>query len=120
MHAQSFVWWPGISRELINMVTYCGVCTREASLRKEPMMASPLPDYPWQVVGSDLFTLKNTQYLLVVDYFSRYPEIVELSSTTSTDVITALKTMCLHGLVSWKLSVVIIGRNIAQRSSAAL
>ena len=93
MRAQSSVWWPGISRELTDMVTYCGVCAREASLRKEPMMASPLPDYPWQVVGSDLFTLKNTQYLLVVDYFSRYPEIVKLSSTTSTDVITALKTM---------------------------
>ena len=47
-------------------------------------MISPLPDYPWQVIGNDLFKLKGVIYLLVVDYFriSRYPEIAKLTSTT--------------------------------------
>ena len=48
---QTSVWWPGISRELTEMVTGCSVCARDAALRKEPMMLTPLPDYPWQVVG---------------------------------------------------------------------
>ena len=56
-------------------------------------MATPLLDYPWQVVGSDLFFFRNIQYLLVVDYFSRFPEIIRLSSSTSANVIQALKTM---------------------------
>ena len=40
-------------------------------------------EYPWQEVGTDLFTFKNSIYLVVVDYFLRYPEIACLTSTTS-------------------------------------
>ena len=29
-------------------------------------------------MGSDLFEFKGTHYLLVVDYFSQYPEVVKL------------------------------------------
>ena len=54
-------------------------------------MPTPLPDYPWQVIGSDLFQVKNDQYLLTADYFSRYPEVIKLTSTTSAAVIVALK-----------------------------
>ena len=50
----------------------------------------------WQLVGTDLFELDKCQYLLVVDYFSRYPEVVKLSSTTSNQVIAALKTIFAH------------------------
>ena len=53
-------------------------------------MTSPLPDYPWQVIGIDLFELKGVTYLLVVDYF---PEIAKLTSTTSLTVINVLKSI---------------------------
>ena len=55
------------------------------------MIPTPLPDYPWQVIGSDLFQVKNDHYLLTADYFSRYPEVTKLTSTTSAAVISALK-----------------------------
>ena len=35
-------------------------------------------------------------YLIVVDYFSRYLEVVQLKSTTSSSVIKALKAMFSH------------------------
>ena len=31
-----------------------------------------LEEYPWQVVGIDLFEIDEVHYLLTVDYFSRY------------------------------------------------
>ena len=63
------------------------------------MIVSPLPDYPWQVIGTDLFELEGVTYLLVVDYFSRYPEVKQLKSTTSTAVIHALKAIfSTHGI----------------------
>jgi transposase InsO family protein len=55
-------------------------------------MPTPLPDYPWQKVGSDLFELNGKPYLITVDYFSRYPEVTTLPSTSSLSVITALKS----------------------------
>ena len=44
-----------------------------------------------QIVGSDLFHQKGTTYLLIVDYFSRYPEIVKLTDTTSKGLVAALR-----------------------------
>ena len=43
-------------------------------------------------MGADLFELKGIKYLLVVDYFSRYVEIVKLTSIYSGAVIAHLKT----------------------------
>ena len=62
-------------------------------------MTSELPKYPWQVVGKDLFELNKSNYLLVVDYFSKYPEVLQLKSTTSVSVISALKSVfSRHGI----------------------
>ena len=44
-------------------------------------------------IGSDLFDLEGVTYLLVVDYFSRYPEVIRLNTTTSQAIISALKSI---------------------------
>ena len=56
-------------------------------------MTSTLPDYPWQKAATDLFELKGATYLVVVDYFSRFPEVIQMKSTTCRGVISALKTL---------------------------
>ena len=84
------VLWPGVMHQIIQLVQICRVCAKESRQGKEPLMTSELPKYPWQVVGTDLFELK-ANYLLVVDYFSRYPVVLQLTSTTSVSVISALK-----------------------------
>ena len=54
---------------------------------------------PWQRVGSDLFQLHRHTYLLVVDYYSRYPEVIKLTSTTSQSIITSLSSIfARHGI----------------------
>ena len=66
------------------------------------MIASQLPDYPWQVVGSDLFQLSGDHYLLVAEIWSsnsRFPEVVRLPSTTASTVVSALKAIfARHGI----------------------
>ena len=63
------------------------------------MQTTPLPDHPWQKVATDLFEWKNSSYVLVVDYYSRYIELAKLSSTTSYAVIKHLKSFfSCHGI----------------------
>uniref|UniRef100_A0A8C5G7Q6 Integrase catalytic domain-containing protein n=1 Tax=Gouania willdenowi TaxID=441366 RepID=A0A8C5G7Q6_GOUWI len=56
-------------------------------------MPTDLPERPWQKLGADLFTLKDKSYLLLIDYFSRFVEIAQLSPTRSVNVIVHLKSM---------------------------
>ena len=57
------------------------------------MISSILSEYPWQKVGSDLFHLNGATYLLTVDYYSCYPEIVKMISTTSESTNKALHSI---------------------------
>ena len=93
LRAQSSVWWPGIYCKIKDFVSQCPECCRDTVLSKEPLLTTQLPDYPWQKAGTDLFMLNGATYLLVVDYYSRFPEVVQLQSTTSQSVINALKAI---------------------------
>ena len=64
------------------MIEHCSVCVKHSTPHREPLMPTVLPDYPWQCVAMDLFVLNGVNYVVIVDYFSRYPEVIKLRSTT--------------------------------------
>ena len=98
--AKNFVWWPGLSREIQDLVQQCRVCTLQRDSKPEPLITTPLPDPPWQIVATDLFELKGIDYLIIVDYFSRYVKVAAMQKTTkSSEVIRALKSIfARHGI----------------------
>lgn len=106
LRVSSSVWWPGISKQVENFVTRCPTCMKNMPPPVEPMLQSSLPSHPWEKVGADLFQLKDSTYLLVVDYYSRYVEIQKLTSITSAGVISALKAIfSRHGIYLLSLGV---------------
>ena len=87
------VYWPGLNADIEQYVRSCQTCARNMpSNQREPMISHEIPCLPWQKVASDLFTLNNNDYLVTVDYHSRFFEVVKLSSTTSKAVISKLKS----------------------------
>ena len=90
--ARISVWWPGISKQIKECDKKCQHCAKLNRPRKEPLIPSALPVYPWQKVGADLFVFDRATYIVIVDYFSRYPEVIKLTSITSQSIIAALKT----------------------------
>ena len=93
------VWWPGVSQEIADMVKSCNICRIHQPTQHEPLLPSICPDRPWQRVATDLFYWKNSNYLLMVDYYSRYIEIIKLDDTTSMGIINALKSIfARHGI----------------------
>ena len=87
------VWWPEVSSQMETFVRQCSTCAQLHPPTKELMLPSALPKHPWEKVASDLFEFKGKQYLLVVDYYSRYLEVIQLTATTSSSVISPMKSI---------------------------
>ncbi|XP_049276043.1 uncharacterized protein K02A2.6-like [Rhipicephalus sanguineus] len=63
------------------------------------MLPSTTPSRPWEEVGIDLFHLNGQDFVLLVDYRSRFPEVISLRSTTALAVINAVKSVfARHGI----------------------
>ncbi|XP_061129807.1 uncharacterized protein K02A2.6-like [Syngnathus typhle] len=90
--AREAVYWPGINKDIEEMTQQCETCLKHHYKQtKEPMLIVDPPTAPWQKVGTDLFHLHGKDYLLVIDYYSNYPEVAQLSSTSAQSVITHMK-----------------------------
>ena len=98
--AKTSVWWPGLSTQIKSMVENCQTCARHREQRPEPLIPTARPERLWQLIAADLFQLGNSVYLLVVDYFSRYVEVINLhKSTQSRDIVGHLKPIfARHGI----------------------
>ena len=45
--------------QFTTFIQKCPECAKEAKAGKEPLVPTPLPEYPWQQVAIDLFTLNG-------------------------------------------------------------
>ena len=89
--ARHSVWWPGLSRHIEELVARCRKCATEEKNRPEPLLPTQLPQRPWQYLATDLFELDKKQYLLLVDYYSRWIEVEQVHTMTSREIISHMK-----------------------------
>ena len=62
----------------------CDICNKyQAEQPKLPVMQPDLPKRPWEKLGTDIFEFKGNKYLMIVDYYSRFPVIRLLSDITA-------------------------------------
>ena len=100
--AREVIWWPGMGAQLETVVANCNVCARyRREQRRGPLQVSTLPERPWQRVAAELFQLRDVHYLLVVDYYSRFPEVHRLSDLYSNRIVDGLEQVfSRHGIPS--------------------
>ena len=98
--ARTTLFWPGMSRDIESLISRCSVCNAHCrKQQKETLLPHPVPDLPWQKVVADIFSLYGKDYLLVVDYYSKFPEICHLPNKTASCVILHLKSIfARHGI----------------------
>ena len=91
--AKHSVYWPGITSDIENMRRACVYCNRNAPT--QPMMPPlPLasPDWPFQMVVADYFSIKSKTWLVVADRFSGWLSLFYYPKEASaTDLIRNLK-----------------------------
>ena len=81
--ARSFVWWPHIDKDIEHLAQDCKGCQETASNpRRAPIHRWEYPASPWQRLHIDFAgPLFGKMYLVLVDAYSKWPEIVEMEST---------------------------------------
>lgn len=96
--ARSHVWWPGIDKDVESIAKSCIPCL---SVKPAPATA-PLvwPPKPWQRIHVDFAgPFLNKMFFIIVDAHSKWPEVFEMTSTTSHSTIEVLRHVFAgHGL----------------------
>lgn len=101
--AKAVLYWPNMGADIERSIGACETCqTYWAKQSKEPLWVEESePLAPWSKVGIDLFTLNEKNDVLVLDYYSHYPEIALLRDTTASQVILQIKSiLARHGIPS--------------------
>ncbi|XP_033120129.1 uncharacterized protein K02A2.6-like [Anneissia japonica] len=92
--ARELLYWPGISSGIESLISKCSACTEfKRKNQREPMILHELPKEPFNKVGANIFHYAGNDHLIVVDYYSNYPEVVTLCNKTAKDVICKLKSI---------------------------
>lgn len=98
--ARRVLYWPGMARDIEMMVEKCEPCQQlQPQHQKEPLITHEIPELPWMKVGADIFELRGQSYLLLVDYLTKYPEVLNLPDKTAHTVIQKMKSVfARHGI----------------------
>ena len=95
-------WWPGASREIEQALRLCGLCadhSKSAQPCNPPLQPIPLPPGPWQHLELDIIgplqggTWSERFGLVLVDVYSRWPEVAFVSEVKSAQVIEFLEAV---------------------------
>ncbi|KAI5717273.1 hypothetical protein M8J77_003077 [Diaphorina citri] len=91
--ASDSVYWPGLSDQIQQLVTNCPECIELRQNNREPLLPSPVPNNAWERVGIDIAEINKKQYLVMVDYYSSYIEVLRLNSMRSSEIIDKCKAV---------------------------
>ena len=81
-NARQHLYWPGLDADITDYVRRCQECIKKAHRPKEPLQAHDVPSQPWERIAMDHFYQNGRLYLLVCDYFSKFPFIFQTKSTS--------------------------------------
>ena len=96
------IWFPGIDDTVQRMIKNCITCQANGpSNHPDPLQMTPLPPDPWHTVHMDFCgPFPSGEYLfVVVDAYSRFPEVVIVRSTSASCIIPQMdRIFSTHGI----------------------
>lgn len=90
--ARSYVWWPGIDRDLENKVKECATCQQNAASPPAKHVYWPIPEKAWDRIHIDhAGPVEGRMLLVIVDAKTKWLEVVPVPSTSSSHTIRVLQ-----------------------------
>lgn len=99
--ARAYAYWPGIDGQIKEFVQGCSKCASCARLPIKTTLESwPIPSRPWQRIHIDYAGPQGGMwYLVIVDAYSKWLEVFETSSTTTSSTVACLRrTFARYGI----------------------
>jgi transposase InsO family protein len=100
--ARKYAYWPGMDHDIEEMVRLCGPCAAAAA--KQPLKATlhswPPATKPRERIHIDFAGPHlERHFLIVVDTYSKYPDVISVCSMTSRKTVAILHKLCAqHGV----------------------
>ena len=90
------IWHPNYGYNDIEVrVQKCEICQEsQNSQAKDTLEEREIPSRPWEVVGTDLFSWKGDEHLLMCDHYSKFPIIKKVPSGQSMGQMIVKLTKC--------------------------
>lgn len=97
---KDILFWPNMLSQIKDMCLSCYTCqSNQPNNCKENIIFHEIPNLPWSKLGCDLFQFNGHQYILLVDYYSKYFEISKLDNISAKTVILNMKSIfARHGI----------------------
>lgn len=100
LRARSLLFWPGINNDIENMVLSCKICEKfRESNKKETLIPHEVPSRPFQYICTDICEHGNKEFLIVIDKYSKWLEVLKVKNKQSSELIGKFKLLfATHGI----------------------
>jgi hypothetical protein len=102
LRAKEVFYWPFMNNEITLMVENCKLCAKyQPAKQKEPLILHSIPKTPFAKLGMDILEHLKKDYLVIMDYYSKWLEVVPLQHKTAREIITKCEAVfTTHGIPS--------------------
>lgn len=77
--------------KLNRLVKKCEICIKNQPRQKYPMIQTSTPDGPWHKIATDFMEFHKINYLILIDYYSRYIDIAQIQTFSAIELIARCK-----------------------------
>lgn len=86
------MWWPGLSKQIEELIKNCLTCAQNQRDHAEPLLPTPPLSRTWERIAMDIGDIRGKKYLVIWDYYSKWLEFSLLSDMNMTGIIRHLKS----------------------------
>ena len=92
--ARSYLWWPTLDSDIDSLISSCLVCKAvQPESPKAPLHPWSYATRPWEHIHIDYAEKKGRYYLIVVDSYSKWLEVLSMKSMTAGKTIERLHSL---------------------------
>lgn len=93
-HSRSLFWWPTLDQDIEHEVNLCDICQQQRSMPAvAPVHTWKWAEGPWERIHLDFAEVNKQMFLVVMDAYARWPDIVHMQTTTASKTIEVLRNL---------------------------